>query len=635
MKTPIKILLLEDNIYDAELLCATLEAGALPCRTVRVDTEAGFRKALEGPLDLIISDFTLPSFDGKRALAITRERRPDIPFIFVSGTIGEEKAIESLLAGATDYIIKPNFGRLLPAVNRALKEKEEQNARREAERQLQVTVEQLKNIFDNLDQVFFSYDPLEDKLLQISPACERVFGLPQQTFFDNPRFWKDAAKAEDCEVITSVECNMQAGRNVSCEYRIARPDGTSRWISLKMKPVCDANNQTIRVDGLIADVTEQKQLEAQFLRAQRMENVGSLAGGIAHDLNNVLAPIVMGVELLRDKYHNRDCLSTLAVLELCARRGANLVKQILMFARGVEGQQITVHVGRLIVDLDKMLQRTFPKSIRIITDVAPHLWTVSANKTQVEQVLMNLCLNARDAMPNGGTLTITATNHKSDRNADAKHETYVGIEVRDTGEGIPPENVPKIFDPFFTTKQPGAGTGLGLSTVSAIVKNHGGHIGVESIVGSGTVFRVYLPALVSGVQEKEDVKAVDFPAGHGELILVVDDEAAIRDLAGTILENYGYRVLVAADGTEAINVYLKHRGEIRLVVTDVDMPMMDGAQMIQRLADLNPDVRVVSASGSIETETGKDGKLSGPVRALLQKPFSPARLLQTVKSVIS
>jgi len=366
-----------------------------------------------------------------------------------------------------------------------------------------------------------------------------------------------------------------------------------------------------------------------------MENLGSLAGGIAHDLNNVLAPIVMGVEVLRDKYHNRDCLSTLAVLELCARRGANLVKQILMFARGVEGQQITVHVGRLIVDLDKMLERTFPKSIRIITDVAPHLWTVSANKTQVEQVLMNLCLNARDAMPNGGTLTITVTNHKIDRDTDAKQETYVRIEVRDTGEGIPPENIPKIFDPFFTTKQPGAGTGLGLSTVSAIVKNHGGHIGVESTVNSGTVFRVYLPAVVSGFQEKEDVKPVDFPAGHGELILVVDDEAAIRDLAHTILENYGYRVLVAADGTEAINVYMRHGAEIRLVVTDVDMPMMDGAQMIQRLAELNPDVRVVSASGSIETETGKDGKLSGPVRALLQKPFSPARLLQTVKSVIS
>lgn len=637
MKTPVQIVHLEDDLSDAELLRATLEDAGLACQIVRVEAEDTFRKALDGDFDLIISDCTLPSFDGRKALAIAREIRPNVPFIFVSGTIGEEAAIENLVGGATDYVLKHKLARLAPAVKRALREKEEKSARREAERQLQITLEQLRNLFDNLDEVFFSFDPAANKLLQISPACERVYGLPQQTFFENPQFWKEVATSDDIAVVNSAQSRLQAGQSVSCEHRIRRPDGSLRWVYMKMKPVRDAAGQTIRVDGIISDISETKELEAQFLRAQRMENLGRLAGGIAHDLNNVLAPIMMGVELLRERHEDADSLSTLATLKSCTKRGANLVKQILMFARGAEGRRVTVQPERLIVEMEKILRRTFSKSIQIATDVAADLWNVSADPTQLEQVLMNLCVNARDAMPDGGSLTITAGNRTYDSQsgipAEAKEEPYVVIEVRDTGEGIPPENLNKIFDPFFTTKQPGAGTGLGLSTVNAIVKSHGGFVTVESTVKAGTTFRVHLPALRGGAPKEEDVRAIGFPSGKGELILVVDDEAAVRDMYRTILENYGYRVLVAGDGVEAVKAYTEHGDNINLVLTDADMPRMNGAQLIRTLRQMNPEVRVISAIGLVEDDRFEEDA-TGAVRAVLQKPFSPGQLLQTLQKVL-
>jgi two-component system cell cycle sensor histidine kinase/response regulator CckA len=639
MEAPVRLLVLEDNPIDAELLQATLEYSGMTCDIVHVDTEADFRSQLNGfdDFDLIISDYTLPAFDGKRALALARERRPDVPFIFVSGTIGEEAAIESLVGGATDYVLKHKFARLVPAVRRALKELADRRARHQAERQLQVTLEELKNLFDNLDEVFFSVDPRANRLLQISPACERLYGLPRQAFFQNPRFWRDVAAIVDLPVIESVESRLQAGEAISFEYRISRPDGAIRWVHTKMKPVVDADGEVVRINGIVSDVSERKELEAQFLRAQRMDNLGSLAGGIAHDLNNVLAPIMMGIELLREKHFDHDSQTTLATLEVCAKRGANLVKQILMFARGVEEQRTVLLPERLIVDLHTILQRTFPKSIKILIDVTPNLWTVSGDKTQLEQVLMNLCVNARDAMRAGGTLTITARNETSESAASlggSARELLVVIEITDTGDGIPAENLDKIFDPFFTTKQPGAGTGLGLSTVNAIVKSHSGFVMVDSVVGRGTTFRVCLPAVIAGVQTLKDVCGSNLPMGRGELILVVDDEAAVRDLARTILENYSYRVLIAADGIDAVSVYTQHKDSIRVVVTDLDMPRMDGTQMIQALERINPSVRVICVSGLVDDRTPR-GATQGAVRAVLQKPFSPAQLLKALRAALN
>jgi signal transduction histidine kinase/CheY-like chemotaxis protein len=462
--------------------------------------------------------------------------------------------------------------------------------------------------------------------------------LTQQAFFENPEIWKRCVDPDDLPAVEAALSGLQAGSTVSCEYRIRRPDGTLRWIQAKLKPVRGPGGETVRVDGIMSDITERKELEAQSLRAQRMENLGRLAGGIAHDLNNVLSPIVMGIELLRKKHRDAQTVRTMAAMELCATRGTNLVKQILMFARGVDGERMTLDPSRSIRDLERMLLETFPRSIRIVTDIEPELWTVLADQTQLEQVIMNLCVNARDAMPDGGTLTIRARNEtryvKDPLSPAVKAAKYVVILVSDTGGGIPGESLELIFEPFFTTKEQGAGTGLGLSTVNSIVKRHGGFVRVESSASKGTTFRVYLPARASDVPQRDSrLAAGDLMSGNGELILLVDDEVAMRDLCRTIMENYGYRVLTAGDGAEAVALYSDHREDIRIVITDLDMPNMSGGELILALEGINPSLRVISASGLIE-EGAFGQAVGGSIRAVLRKPFPPAQLLRTLRDVL-
>lgn len=388
------------------------------------------------------------------------------------------------------------------------------------------------------------------------------------------------------------------------------------------------------------DITEKKTLEIQFLRAQRMESIGVLAGGIAHDLNNMLTPILIAVQTLKKLFEDERSQRLLSTLELNAKRGADLVKQVLSFARGLEGAYMTLQIGHLIQDIEKIIKEIFPKSIQIETDIpTKELWTVSGDATLVHQVLMNLCVNARDAMPNGGTLSITAQNIYIDENfarmnIDAKVGPYVAIAVSDTGMGIPPEVFDRMFEPFFTTKDLGKGTGLGLSTVLGIVKSHNGFINVYSEVGKGTQFKVYLPALESTETAQAIEEHRQLPAGNGELILVVDDEASICEITQTSLETYGYRVLTASDGIEAIAVYVEHQSEIRVVVIDMMMPAMDGSVTIRTLQKINPDIKILAVSGlasnSKLTQLGERN-----VKAFLAKPYTSEDLLRTLYEVLN
>ncbi|HYR89240.1 MAG TPA: response regulator [Terriglobia bacterium] len=624
MTNPVQILLLEDNPLDAELIQAALDTLLHTPRVVRVETGRDFREALNQDIDLIISDYSLPSFDGKKALAMAKELRPDIPFILVSGTVGEE-AIDSLLAGATDYVLKHKFARFVPAVQRALQEAGERKARREAEEALKKSEEKYRQLFEEARDTLFIVSS-DGNLIDINPAGLKMFGYSSKEeilrtnigrdIYKSPRRWK--------EVRSLLEAQ---GYVEDLEVELKRRDG-ARLIALETTTVVSSEGGKVRMfHGTWRDVTKHRELEAQFLRSQRMESLGSLAGGIAHDLNNVLSPIVMGVEILKEKHTDPDTMRYLVMLDTCAKRGANLLRQILMFARGVEGRRTPLSLSPVFEAAEKMIRHTFSKSIEIITNIAPDLWRVSADKTQIEQVLMNLCVNARDAMPDGGTITVSVCNEM-----DEKSGPYVVIEVTDTGRGIPPENLPKIFDPFFTTKQ--TGTGLGLSTVSAIVRNHGGFIDVNSVLEQGTTFTIHLPALRRGSEEAPAAPGPgDFPPGNGELILVVDDEAAVRDLVRTILSNYGYRVAVAADGIEGVAVYSKLRDEIKLVLTDLDMPRMNGAELIRKLERINPDVRVVSVSGLISSDSFGQ-TVAGPVHAVLQKPFSAPDLLRTLHDIL-
>jgi PAS domain S-box-containing protein len=386
------------------------------------------------------------------------------------------------------------------------------------------------------------------------------------------------------------------------------------------------------------DVTEKKHLEAKFLRAQRLESLGTLAGGVAHDFNNVLTPIVMAVDILKDDLPVEQRQAILDSLEASARRGADMVKQILSFARGVEGQRVPLHLKHVIREAESMLQHTLPKSIEIRTAVDRDLWLVSGDGTQLHQLVMNLCVNARDAMPQGGVLTITADNvHLTADDLrtgrDVPPGPFIQLEVQDTGTGIAPEVVDKIFDPFFTTKELGKGTGLGLSTVLGIVKGHGGFIDVTSRVGTGTCFRIYLPAAETAAAQVAEHQDNHQGRGHGELILVVDDETPIRQIMKTNLEANGYKVLTAADGIEAGDVYAMHGADIQLVVTDMMMPRMDGQATIRMLKTMNPNVRIIAASGLEASVEGNQG-VEAAFQAFLRKPFKADQLLQTVDEVL-
>ncbi|MEH2464188.1 hybrid sensor histidine kinase/response regulator [Nostoc sp.] len=408
----------------------------------------------------------------------------------------------------------------------------------------------------------------------------------------------------------------------------------SRW-SL----VCDEQGKPKSILTVDTDITEKKLLEAQLFRAQRLESIGTLASGIAHDLNNILTPILAGAQLLPLKFPNIDerTRHLLEILEINAKRGADLVKQVLSFARGVEGKHITLQLRHLIVEVAKILKETFPKFIEVSTDVPQDLWMVFGDSTQLHQVLMNLCVNARDAIPSSGSLSISAENLLIDENyarmnLEAKQGPYTVITVLDTGVGIHREILDRIFEPFFTTKDVGQGTGLGLSTVLGIIKSHRGFVNVYSEPGNGTSFKVYLPA----VEGMETITPEELPPqrGHGELILVVDDEVAIQEITRTSLEAHNYKTLIASDGMEAIALYAQYRDKISAVLMDIMLPSLDGLTAIRTLRKINPQVRIIASSGLTS-----DNKLSAVaaigVNTFLSKPYTVNELLLSLQKVLS
>jgi CheY-like chemotaxis protein len=346
---------------------------------------------------------------------------------------------------------------------------------------------------------------------------------------------------------------------------------------------------------------------------------------------------MMAVPMLRESLANPADQNLLDMLDRSARRGADLVRQILSFARGVEGEQKLTQVRHLLTDLEKMIGETFPKSIRFEKNIEADLWPVSANATQIHQVLLNLCVNARDAMPDGGKLSIVAANQRlgepeTRQHPDVKPGPFVDITVADTGSGIAPVLLGKIFEPFFTTKEPGKGTGLGLATVRGILKNHGGFVVVESQVGKGTRFRICLPAMERRSSQTTFTRAAQMPTGHGELILVVDDEEAIQHIARATLENFGYRVVCASNGAEALAVYDQHRVEVKAVILDSMMPFMDGAAALRAFRQVAPALKIIGVSGlSGDDKSATD---TGGAQAFLTKPYTAHELLLKLETVL-
>ncbi len=423
------------------------------------------------------------------------------------------------------------------------------------------------------------------------------------------------------------------------ELRHAAKSGKEIVVLSRWTLVRDEAGEPRSIFIIDTDITEKKDLEARFLRAQRLESIGQLASGIAHDLNNILAPILMGTPLLRPEVTNPRLLGLIDVIESSAKRGAGIVRQILSFSRGLQGDMGPLAARPVLAEIATVVEETFPKSIKLHTNFPEDLWMVHGDSTQLHQLLMNLCVNARDAMSSGGTLTLSAENVLIDeqlaaRTPGAKAGPHVVWLVGDTGMGIPPENLERIFDPFFTTKAAGKGTGLGLSTVLGIVRNHNGFLKIDSTVHRGTQFRIYLPAVEGSVAETgAEPAAGTLPAGHGETVLFVDDEEGVRMMTRRVLEQNGYKVLLANDGAEAVAVFTHHAEEIQAVLTDIMMPQMDGVALIHVLHKMAPNVKIIMTTGMDDPAlTATVSQLS--VKTMLKKPFYPKTLLQTLRTVL-
>ena len=477
---------------------------------------------------------------------------------------------------------------------------------------------------------------LDQNILFWNKGAEKIYGWSAQEAVG-----KNAGNLLFKEITAQFK---EAGRAVvqngewQGEIHQTRRDGAEIIVESRWTLVRDEKGQPSSILVINTDITEKKRMEAQFLRAQRMESIGTLAGGIAHDLNNVLSPILMAIDMLQMKAVDATSKKWLDVLRTNAERGGNMVRQVLSFARGVEGERVALQPRHLIKEIVKILRETLPKSIEIAFQIPGDLWIISADATQMHQVLMNLCVNARDAMPEGGSISIKAENVFVDENyarmhLEAKPGRFVMITVADTGPGMSPEIQSRIFEPFFTTKEMTKGTGLGLSTALTIVKSHGGFINVYSELHKGSQFTLYLPAINTPGAADAATLQTDLPLGNGELILVVDDEDSIREITRGTLETFGYEVLTAADGTEALALYADKKNEIAVVLTDMVMPFMDGPATIRALQRMNPQVRIIAASGLGLGQRAGEGPLEG-VSVFLNKPYSAEKLLNALAQVL-
>lgn len=474
----------------------------------------------------------------------------------------------------------------------------------------------------------------EGTIVWVNEAFTRTTGYtPLEVIGQNPRVLKSGR--HPTEFYRSMWQTIQAGAVWHGEIHNRRKNGTDFTEDVMITPVRDPSGNLTHFIAIKQDITERKQLEQRFLRAQRLEGIGLLAGGIAHDLNNVLAPILMAAELMRMQATDPRSIDQLDVMLRSAKRGADIVKQVLTFARGVEGERIPLDPKHIIREMYRLARETFPRSIRVKLELPPTLQTILGDPTQLHQALLNLCVNARDAMPDGGELLLTAANLDIDEATARLHfqpkpGPHVVIQIKDSGTGIPPELIDRIFEPFFTTKETGKGTGLGLSTVVGIVRSHGGFLTVTSEPRRGSCFCLHLPASSTPVAPTAPQPTALPPRAQGERILVVDDEPAILQMTRKILENHGYRVLTAPDGAAGLSELARRVDDVRLVLTDLRMPFMDGLQFSRAARRLVPETRIVLCTGAAEHSLSQEDLAALGLGRALDKPCNRETLLRRI-----
>jgi PAS domain S-box-containing protein len=632
----IRILLAEDNPHDAVLIERELRKGGGQLTTRRVDSAAAFRAALhEFQPDVIVTDHSMPQFTARDALQIAREARPSTPVIVVTGSLDEETAAAYIKEGASDYILKTHLTRLPGALASALEHRRTRDAAEAAGKALRASEAKFAKAF-NANPSGMAITTLEGRLVDVNDSFLATLGYSREEAVGRSTvelgLWPSAEDRAE-----AVQQARLPGRVRTQEIESRTKTGAGRTLLYSA--------ELIELDGvphvlvLTTDITERRQLEEQLRQAVKMEAVGRLAGGVAHDFNNLLTAIIGSADLLLEDLDPASrAREDVNEIRRAGDRAAQLTRQLLAFSRQQPLTPRVIDVNALVADMDRLLRRLIGEDVDLRTVLAPDLGAVRADAGQLEQVIMNLAVNARDAMPGGGKLTIETTNTELDEGYAREHATVrpgpcVLLTVSDTGTGMDRETVSHIFEPFFTTKELGKGTGLGLATVYGIVKQSGGHVWVYSEPGHGTTFKIYLPRVSEPVDGATPVAAGPATLQGTETVLLVEDEAPVRELARRMLEAKGYQVLAAANPADALTLVAGHPEPIQLLVTDVIMPGIDGRELARNLQQARPGLRVLYLSGYANEAIVHRGVLDAGV-AFLQKPFTPDTLSRKVRAVL-
>ena len=639
MNAPVNILLLEDDLQDAELIRELFDRENFACRLTRVDTKADFEAALsQGGFAAIISDFTLPAYDGLSALTLARAMRPEVPFIFFAGTLGEDRGVQALKAGATDYLLKTRPKRLVSAVQQALRHAEAHAGRARAEQNLKDSEARLRSILESANDAIVMSDS-RGVMLLLNRAAERIFGYSQEEAVGQPltllmpeRYRK--AHAAGLERASLGGEGKLIGKTV--ELCGLRKNGSEFPLELSL-----ARWQTgtdVFYSGIIRDITERKRLEDHLRQAQKMEALGRLAGGVAHDFNNLLTVITGSSHLLLRRLGKDDAGREKAQrIKDAGERGAMLTRQLLAFSRQQVLEPRVLDLNAMVAGMEELLSPLVGEDVSLVTALSRVPVHVRADPGQIEQIIMNLITNAKDALAGGGQITIsTRLGGRETAVLVGERATtpgpYAALEISDTGCGMDAATKARLFEPFFTTKERGKGTGLGLATVYGIVQQSGGSIAVSSEPGRGSTFTIYLPQ-VTGPPAAASASPSAARIQGSETVLLVEDEPDVRMLAREALEEAGFRLLEAQQGVEALALAKKHRGAIHLLLTDVVMPEMGGPELADRMAAAYPEMKVLFMSGYADSTIRRRGVLKSRM-ALLSKPFSPDALVRKVREVL-
>ena len=647
---PLRILMLEDSATDAELVGHALRRGGLEFTVQRVQTEAAFRAALAETLpQIVLADYNVPGFRGDAALAIARTHAPEQPVIFVSGTIGEELAVELVKAGATDYVLKDRLERLPIAIRRALGEAEQRAGRRRAEEAVRRSAETLAVALEAAQMGTWDWSIATGEL-EWSARCKAIFGIPATEPMNYGRFLRALHPDDRAGTDAAVTHALAVKVPYDIEYRTVWPDGSVHWVAAKGRAFYDeASGQPVRMAGTTMDITARKQAEADRQRVERklqetqkLESLGVLAGGIAHDFNNLLTGVLGNASLARlEVSATSPLLPCLDQIEEAAMRAAELCKQMLAYAGRGRFVIQDLDLSTLVAETTHLLKSSIARGVDLRFDLAEGLPAVSADATQLRQIVMNLVINASEAIGTGSGIVSIATGHgRAERvwtdgtlaAPDLPEGDCVFLEVSDNGSGMTPETVAKIFDPFFTTKF--TGRGLGLAAVLGIVRGHRGALKVSSEAGRGTTFQILLPCAGGRVPPPPPVPGETAAWRGAGTVLVVDDEATVRLAAARMLASIGFRVLTAESGREAVERFRAEGENIRAVLLDLTMPQLDGEGTFRALRALRPDVRVLLMSGFNEQDAIGRFIGEGPA-GFLQKPFDTESLRARLQEILA